>query len=520
MSIEQHLRDAAGHLARGRLAPARAELEALRAVAPCDVRTRLLSVRVALGEDRIRDATREALAAAQAVPAEPLLLLATVEALLDVGEVTAARQCLGSPVLARLDDPPSLLRMARQRQRLDENAAALRLIERALALGADDPACRLDHGVQLYFNGRIADAERRLEASLRASPRLGRTALALARLRRRSGDDHHLDLIATGLEQVSRGTPDHAALLFALYKELDDLGRFDEAWRALAQGNAVMRARRPWDPDGESRYVDKLLSACEGERVVPRGPIDPGAQPVFILGMPRSGSTVLERMLGNHSRVGSAAELVDFGMQLHWLADTANTHSDAFISRIAGLDLAEAGRRYLARTRWRAGDKDFFIDKQPPNWTFAGLIHAALPGARLLHVVRDPMDVCFSNWRAFFGDTYAYSYDMAALAAYHRDYRRAMARWHAVMPGAILDVPYADLVRQPEATLRKVLGFCGLDFEPACTDLTRNAAPSATLSAAQVRAPLHARAFGEWRQYAAQLEPLHRKVTHGRTGKL
>jgi hypothetical protein len=213
-------------------------------------------------------------------------------------------------------------------------------------------------------------------------------------------------------------------------------------------------------------------------------------------------------MLGNHSNVALAGELTDFGMQLHWSADTANTHSDAFIARIPDLDLAETGRRYLAQTRWRAQGNAFFIDKQPPNWIFAGLIQAALPRARILHLVRDPMDVCFSNWRAFFGDAYLYSYDLGTLAAHFNDYRKVMAHWQAVMPGAILDVPYAELVNEPEATLRRVFDFCGLEWESGCADISRNAAPSATLSAAQVRTPIHTQASEQWRSYASQLSAL------------
>jgi hypothetical protein len=468
----------------------------------------LQAARMALKEDRIRDATCAALAAAANPLAEPSALLETVDVLLRVGEVVAARRCMADPVLAGTHDPRQLLRLAHHRQRLDENAEALRLVERAIAEGADDPGCRFDHGVQLYFNGRLAEAETRLLASLRADPAAGRTALALARLRKRSAQDNHLDLFVEGLQKVAPGTQDHAALLFAQYKELEDIGCHDDAWQSLARGNAVMHARRPWDAAEQSRYLDKLISACDVARVMPQRDASPGAQPIFIVGMPRSGTTVLERMLGNHSGVALAGELTDFGTQLHWSADTARTHGDAFIARIPDLDLAETGRRYLAQTRWRAGDKAFFIDKQPPNWVFAGLIHAALPGARILHLVRDPMDVCFSNWRAFFGDAYAYSYDLDALAAHFADYGRVMAHWRDVMPGAILDVPYAELVGEPEATLRKVFDFCGLEWEPGCIDITRSTAPSATLSAAQVRSSLHHRAFGEWRRHAARLSAL------------
>ena len=480
----------------------------VRSAAPRDIRARLLAARAALKEDRVRDATRDALEAAADPPAEPTWLLATIDLLLQVGEVVAARRCMAEPVLAETRDTRYLLRLAHHRQRLDENAEALRLVERAIAEGADDPRSRFDHGMQLYFNGRLDEAETRLQASLGAEPSLGRTALALARLRKRSAQDNHLDLFAEGLGKVAAGTRDHAALLFAQYKELEDIGRDGEAWQSLARGNAVMRALRPWDAEGQSRFVDKLVAACNAARVMPTGSASPGPHPIFIVGMPRSGTTVLERMLANHSSVALAGELTDFGMQLHWAADTAHTHSDAFIARIPGLDLAAVGERYLAQTRWRARGKAFFIDKQPPNWILAGLIHAALPGARILHLVRDPMDVCFSNWRAFFGDAYMYSYDLGALAAHFRDYRRVIAHWHAIMPGAILDVPYAELVSEPEATLRSVFDFCGLAWEPGCADLFRNTSPSATLSAAQVRGALRTDTSGQWQRYAAWLSSL------------
>jgi len=478
-----------------------------------DIRVRLLAAQIALKEDRVRDATREALETAADMPADPTLLLKAVDVLPQVGEVVAARRCMSDPVMAQTRDPDQLLRLAHYRQRLDENAEALRLIEHAIAEGADDPGCRFDHGVQLYFNGRLDEAEIRLQASLSAEPTLGRTALALARLRKRSAQDNHLDLFAEGLEKVAAGTLDHAALLFAQYKELEDIGRYDEAWQSLARGNAVMHACQPWDAEDQSGYVDKLMTACDAARVMPLGDIAPGPQPIFILGMPRSGTTVLERMLGNHSGVALAGELTDFGMQLHWSADTAHTHSDAFIARIPGLDLAETGRRYLAQTRWHAGGKAFFIDKQPPNWILAGLIHAALPGARILHLVRDPMDVCFSNWRTFFGDAYLYSYDLGALATRFNDYRRVMAHWHAVMPGAILDVPYAELVNEPDATLRNVFDFCGLEWEPGCADLSRNTESSATLSAAQVRGSLRRDISGQWKHYEVQLSELARAIS-------
>ncbi len=513
---ERHWQDALQNLARGRTASAKAHLEALQVSWPHDARTDLLASRIAWQEDRVRDATRYARAAAAQVMTDPAVLCAVVEALLGVGEVVVARECLAHPALVGSEETRWLLQLARYRQSLDEHAEALRLVECAIAKGAEGPDVRFRHGVLLYFNGRLSEAEAELVACLRGEPGRGRVALALSRLRRQTHEDNHLDLIATGLVKAAHGTWDHAALLFAQYKEFEDLGRHDDAWQALKRGNAVMHARTAYDAAASQAYLDRLADACSHDLVAPRVQASEGPQPIFILGMARSGTTVLERMLGNHSQVISAGELVDFGMQLHWAADTVNTHSNKFVSRIPDLDLADVGRRYLAQTQWRAKGRRFYIDKQPPNWALAGLIHAALPGARILHMVRDPMDVCFSNWRAFFGKTYAYSYELGDLASYYLAYRRTMAHWHKVMPGAIMDVHYADLVQNPEATLHKVFAFCGLDWESGCDNIARNAAPSATLSAAQVRGTVRRDTSSRWMRYVPQLSRLEQLLAESK----
>lgn len=506
-SPEQYWQRARQYLFQGQSVAARAQLEALRIMAPNDARTHLLATRIAKHEDRIRDAAQSALSAAATVPNSPELLCDTVEELLSVGEVVAARECLSHPVLADTTAVRWLLRLADYRQRLDEHDHSLEFIERALKGGANGADIHFHYGIQLYFHGRIAEASSELESSLQLAPSFGRAAVALARLRVWDEKHNHLEALAQGLEHVAKGTRDHAALLFARYEELEDLGRYEEAWQALSEGNRVMRMRNPYDATNQRGYLDHLMAAPSAHHATAHEATQEGPQPIFIIGMARSGTTVLERMLGSHSSVTSAGELTDFGNQLCWEADTSNTQGEEFTQCLPTLDVACIGHRYLAQTQWRAQGKPFFIDKQPSNWALAGLIHAALPRAPIVRVVRDGMDVCFSNWRAFFGDTYAYSYDMASLASHHHDYERVMAHWHTVMPDAILDVSYNDLVRAPEAVMRKVFAFCELEPEPGCTDMQRNLAPVATLSAAQVRQPLHS-ASGEWRRYARQLAPL------------
>lgn len=511
-SPEQRMRRARQYLAQGQLAPARTQWEMLVTEAPTQPATLLLGAQIAWQENRIRDATRLMLDAYGAIPDDPPLLREAIEALLQVGEIVAARDCISRLASVAGETGEWLLPLADFRQRIGEHAASLALIEQAVARGAGGPVVEFHRGVQLYFDGRIAQAEAALERSLRGNPANGRAAYTLSRLRTQREDRNHLQLLQDGLQRVARGSRDHAALEFARYEELEDLGRLEDAWQALASANAIMRARNPYETQTDVAFFDHLIAATGPDSVRPVQVAHTGPQPIFVLGLARSGTTVLERMLGSHSEVESAGERTDFGAQLQWVADTRNTHGAAYLEKLASLDHAELGSRYLAQTQWRARGKPYFIDKQPPNWEMAGLIRAALPRAKILHLVRDPMDVCFSNWRAFFGDTYGYSYDLATLGAYHQAYRRVMAHWHELMPGAILDVPYAELVNDPEAMVRKVFAFCGLAWEPACIDMRRNSAPVATLSAAQVREPLHRNAFGEWRHYATHLGPLQRAL--------
>jgi hypothetical protein len=333
-------------------------------------------------------------------------------------------------------------------------------------------------------------------------------------LRKCSVEDNHLEFIRQRLQSVQRGSEDHAGFEFAQYKELEDLGRYEEAWAALERANAVMFERLKSRLQDEQGLFEAIIARCTPEFTRASGRKFDGPAPIFIVGMPRSGTTLLERILGNHSMVTAAGELADFSRQWRWVADVHGHRlvDQTMVEGAGQLDFSEVGRRYLEQTQWRAQGRPYYVDKLPPNFMLAGFIRRALPQARFLHMCRDPMDLCFSNYRALFGDAFAYSYDLDALAAHHRRYRKLMRHWHEVMPGAIHDVAYAELVHDTESKARALLEFCGLPFEPGCVDTLSNPAPVATLSSAQVREPIHARAMQEWRRYEDQLQPLARAL--------
>lgn len=474
----------------------------------------LLLASVSLATGSVRGAVAHLERAAAGLPDDIDAIGRVAQALSRIGETRAAQACLAHPGIAHSLNARALLMLAHVSQGLGQHAEALELMERARALGLDGPDFRYFHALQLQFNGRISEAEAELESCLVMGPTFGRASLTLARVRTQTAASNHVGFIRSRLATVEEGSEDHASFEFALHKELDDLGQYEEGWHALQRGNEVMRRRLGHDRSGERAIFDALIDRFDMEMATDGAEAPQGPTPIFIVGMPRSGTTLLERILGNHSSVMSTGELADLPRQLRW---TADLHGHALVDlplleASRKLDFALLGRRYLDQTQWRAHGRRFYVDKLPPNFMLVGFIRRALPHAKILHMVRDPMDVCFSNYRAMFGDSYAYSYDLTSLAQHHGHYRRLMRHWHGIAPGFVLDIDYDEMVRDTEGATRRVLDFCDLPYEPGCLDTTSNQIPVATLSSAQVRSPIHQRSLGEWRRYASRLEPLRQAL--------
>lgn len=515
-TIEALWQRAARYLESNQSAPARVMLESIFAQDATDFRACLALAGLEWRSGKVRDAAKWALSASEVAADAPSAIIATVHALLQVGETAAAHATVArvtaSP--AKLDSA-DLLRLASECQALGQHADARALLERAREKGIPDIPFRFMHAMELGFAGHLDTASSELESCIAAGTRYGRVYVEAARLRRATAADNHLQIIEDKLAKAAPDGEDAAALEFARYKEFEDLGRFDDAWAALSRGNAIMASSMRHDPGREAALLDRLLDLCTESflRHAPSG-AKTGPRPIFIIGMTRSGTTLLDRLLGAHPDVLSAGELHDFGQQLRWVADHPGrlAPDETMLMRLPTLDFQELGRRYLTQTRWRANGRPYFTDKRPGNWVVAGLIAKALPEACILNMVRDPIDVCFSNFRAFFSHAYPWSYELRTLASQYRQYAKGMRHWHAVLPGRILDVPYRKLVSEPEATLRVVLSHCGLPWNPACLDARRNEAPAATLSFEQVRRPLHRRSFEAWQPYARQLAPLRQAL--------
>ena len=229
--------------------------------------------------------------------------------------------------------------------------------------------------------------------------------------------------------------------------------------------------------------------------------------------MPRTGTTLLERCLGRHPQVFGAGELPHFADALTAAAlahrKTTRLSRQDLVAAAAQIDMRALGESYLARARRNAANHAHFIDKLPLNYLYCGIIHLALPAARIVHLTRHPMATCHAVYKTLFKDAYPFSYDFSDIARYYAGYRRLMRHWHAAMPGVILDVSYEGLVANLEPELRRVLAYCGLEWHEACLEFHQNPNPTATASAAQVRRPLYTSSLHLWERYAVQLRPLH-----------
>lgn len=395
---------------------------------------------------------------------------------------------------------------------------AVAMLERAERIQPDYPHLHYLRGSLHATAGEMASARDEFRRTLALSPRAPHAHWMLSMVPGEDESDAATEGDVATLEallgQAAPGSDARAYLGHALHNHLHRLGRHDQAWDALDQGRQARRARVPYDAIRQAELFDALhavdLGALRPGHAPPHG--SPGL--VFIVGMHRSGTTLLERVLAGHRGIIDGGETHAFGAQLQFAADheCARVVDTRLLERIGSVDLAEVADRFRDYARWRVAGGAMLTEKLPENFLLAGIIARALPEARILHMRRDPVDTCFSNLRTFFGGAAAHSYDPLDLAKYYLQYRRLMAHWHEVAPGRILDIDYAAFVADPEAETRQVARFCGIGFEPGSLDMARSGGRVATASIGSVRSGIQANRAGAWRPYASRLQAMIRAL--------
>lgn len=484
-------------------------LSSLLLLAPQHAEARLMLSAVELRFDRYRSAREHALAVAAHPPSAAAGEYELFQRLRSFNEhafmIDSARRLLALKPL----EIGQQMQLASSLSGIGAPDLAEEVLRRMQSREPRHVATLLTEGYLATNQGDFSRAERALEMAVARESRLAMAHWLLARLHTQTPTANHVERLRRVLADRTLTPHDRMQIGFALHKELHDLGEFAAAWDALASACALKRQATPYD---ESEMM-ALFDAIEAAQplAATAEPQDGSVTPIFIVGMHRSGTTLLERMLGRHPQVVDCGETYRFTAQLRL---AANHHCKGVVdARIvqaaAGFDATRIARGYLEACRWRLqGAASHYTEKLPSNFLLIGLIKQALPQARILHMRRDPMDTCLSNLRELFSDACAYSYDQGELGRYYRRYERLMAHWRARFPGEILDVLYEDLVSDPATQARRVLEYCGLPWRDDVVDVAGHTGTVNTASAVQVRSPIHRRSVGGWRVYAEQLAPL------------
>jgi tetratricopeptide (TPR) repeat protein len=389
---------------------------------------------------------------------------------------------------------------------------ALRCFTRAVDLAPESADFLFNRATLLRIVGELEEAEREYDRLIALKPDEYEAYYNRSDLRRQSSEHNHVAELEAVLAIRTRHARGEVFLRYALAKELEDLEHYRRSFEQLRRAAALRRRHIEYDVRWDVATVEWIEAAFPPDRLRAPQPGQLSSEPIFIVGMPRTGTTLLERVLGQHSDIFAAGELPHFANAL-----TAAARNLKGVQRLSRRDLVEAsaevdfralGADYLALTRPGTGNRAHFVDKLPLNYLYCGLIHMALPNARIVHLTRHPMATCYAVYKTLFKDAYPFSYDFGELARYYAAYRRLMRYWHSALPGVILDVSYEALVANLEPEARRVLGYCGLEWQPTCVDFHRNPSPTATASAAQVRRPLYDSSIGLWERYTSELEPL------------
>lgn len=429
-----------------------------------------------------------------------------------VNQVAVARVVVDKALTLPPLDASTLDTLGVVLSRANEHDRACELYERAVAQAPDRVDLHYNLAKSLICLGQLERAEDEMESCLALSPQAWDVHLTLAQLRRQTRASNHLQRLHALLPDAVGDPAAQLNLHMALFKEYEDLAEYPQAFEHLAMGKTAGRSLLPGDAAARYRKMFEALM---------NAPVDAGSnvdgfasdEPIFVMGMPRSGTTLVDRIISSHPQVYSAGELQSFPMAFKYASGQRDSRmlDPRTIDRASMIDWYRLGESYVASTRPATGAKPRFVDKLPHNFLYAGFIARALPQARIICLRRDPMDSCLSNFRQLFAresGVHEYSFDLLDTGRYYVAFDRLMAHWQRLFPGRILEVQYESLVDEQEQGTRQLLEFCGLPWNDACLRFEDNPAPIATASAVQVRQPMNRGSVGRWRRYREQTADL------------
>lgn len=392
----------------------------------------------------------------------------------------------------------------------DEPLRALAFLQLAVTQAPDDSRYRYNLAAAQRMTGDLTEAESTLNSVIAKQPSNAYAYYTRADLRAQSRESNHVGEMIAALERHVRHAGDRILLCYAIAKELDDIGDYRLAFHYFQRGADAQRRSFTYEVRDDTSVIDRIIERHTAESLSAGRGFD-SEECIFVIGLPRTGTTLVEQVLSSHSEVFGAGELQAFPLTVINAARELEARPIGkweLVERSLEMDPERLGRSYLEATRPQTGRTRRFVDKQPSNYLYAGLIGRALPRARFIVVARDPLDSCFAMYRTLFTGAYPFSYTLPELAVYYAAWHRLVRHWRAVLRERLLLVRYEDLVRRFEPTAREMITHCGLDWEERISSFHTHKRAVTTASATQVRRPVYASSIGKWRNYEPYLAPL------------
>lgn len=496
---------------RGETALAKQRAEQLLQQFPHCVASLYLNVQLAMLEQDFVNAGQYLTSALRLQPGHPVLLLSQAQlALKQYGYVTAADYASGAIAGYDGSNMGFLSAIAGIMMQAEKPALAIPVYQRMLAVEPTNLQAMHQLALCYFYTNNITSAAEQLDKVIAKAPANAGAIHLRSALKTYDRECNHIE----DLQQLVSSNTAHPAIYYALAKELEDIAEYKQSFAVLKQGAALMRKSINYNEAAELASINGIINTTANMAIAPG--TAKAAGPIFIVGMPRTGTTLVERILSQHENVQAIGE---FSLFPQLLATMANEyllqHKDSVADlhqAALQLDFAELGRRYMAGATAASGGSSCVIDKLPVNFLYCGFIKKALPNARIIHLSRNAMDSCYAIYKTLFINAYSFSYDFNELANYYVTYRKIMAHWHRVMPGQIFDLQYEALVTDTEQVAKQLTAWCGLSYKAELLEFHAANSASTTASAAQIRKPIYTSSVNKWRNLETELDMLKVKL--------